>query len=371
MIFCHDGIWEKEKWPKSIVVNGSVLMEGQKMSKSLNNIIPLINAIENFGADPLRLSLMVTAEPLKDADFSPDLAKNMMEALNRFYERAIKVIKSEDGNSSQLKEIDNWMLSRLQYYIKDANEAMKEMKVRRTIHAAFYNLNQDLEWYLKRVDSDRNDRDRASSISFVEKKVLDTQVKMLTPFTPHLCEEIWEAMEKEGLVTFAKWPTADPGLVSKKSEELEDIIKNSVEDVLKIIRVTGIKPTKIHFYTADGWKWKIYMKALEIANKGELKVGNLIKEAFKDDEIKTRTKFVPNYCRTIVEDITKTPERTTQLRLRIGTVNETKLLQDAGSFLQNEFGCKVSVGGESDPWIEDPMRRANRAKPFRPAIYVE
>jgi leucyl-tRNA synthetase len=77
MLFCHEGIWTPENWPRGIVVNGSVLMEGGKMSKSLNNIIPLINAIEMFGVDPLRLSLMITAEPLKDADFSPDLAKNM------------------------------------------------------------------------------------------------------------------------------------------------------------------------------------------------------------------------------------------------------------------------------------------------------
>ncbi len=371
MIFCHNGIWPRENWPRGIVVNGSVLMEGAKMSKSLNNIIPLINAIERFNADPLRLSLMITAEPLKDADFSPDLAKNIMDNLERFYNHAMKVIKTGEGDAPELTEIDGWMLSRLQGHIADANEAMEEMKIRRTIHAAFYNLNQDLEWYLKRVHNDRDKSNRREAIAHIERTILDAQVRMLAPFTPHLCEEIWEAMGGEGLVAFAQWPQVDESLVRSDSEELEEIIKTSMEDVQNITKVTGIKPARIHFYTADGWKWKIYMKALEMAERGELDVGSLIKEAFKDDEMKARSKIVPNYCRTIVEDVTKTPDRILRLRRERGVFNETMLLQDAASFFQAEFGCEVTVAGESDPWIEDPAKRAQRAKPYRPAIYIE
>ncbi len=97
MIFIHDAIWGREYWPQGIFVNGSVLMEGAKMSKSMNNIIPLVNAIDRFGADPLRISLMITAEPLKDADFSPDLAKSMMGLLEGFYARAQRIISREAG----------------------------------------------------------------------------------------------------------------------------------------------------------------------------------------------------------------------------------------------------------------------------------
>ncbi|NIP37432.1 MAG: hypothetical protein GWN39_20965, partial [Thermoplasmata archaeon] len=45
--------------------------------------------------------------------------------------------------------------------------------------------------------------------------------------------------------------------------------------------------------------------------------------------------------------------------------------EDAASFFEAEFGCGVTVAGESDPWIHDPENRASRAKPYRPAIYVE
>ena len=371
MVFVHDAIWPRELWPRGIYVNGSVLMEGAKMSKSLNNIIPLINAIDMFGADPLRLGLMITAEPLKDADFSPDLAKSMRDNLEKFHVRAQEIINQGKGSTKNLRDIDKWMLSRLQNHIADAIESMTELKVRRTIHAALYELNQDVEWYMKRVAMYRDRNDRAQAIRHVEWTVLDAQVRMMAPFTPHLCEEIWEMMGGRGFVAFAKYPEVDKGLVQKESETLESIIQSSLEDVQNITKVTGIKPSKIHFYTADGWKWKIYLKALELANKAALDVGALIKEAFKDEEMKVRSKVVPGFARTVVEDVIKLPASDLEMRLRLGQLNEVAVLQDASMFMEAEFGCPVVISAESDPWIDDPAKRANRAKPYRPAIYVE
>ena len=370
MLFCHEGIWPSEKWPKGIVVNGSVLMEGSKMSKSLNNIVPLINAIEMFGADPLRMSLMITAEPLKDADFSPDLAKNMRDNLEKFYNRAKEVITQGKGNNSDLKPIDKWMLSKLQGHISEANEAMEELKVRKTIHSALYNLNGDMDWYRKRIARYMDNTDRSEAIKYVEWKVLDTQVRMLAPFTPHLCEEIWEMMGEEDFIAFAKWPETDKRLVDKQSEELEEIIQTCMEDIQKITKVTGITPSNIHFYTADGWKWKIYLKALALAKERQLEIGKLIQESFKDDELKTRTKEVPKFARQIIDDVIKLPERNLELRLKMRQLNEVSILQDSINFIEAETGAKVSIGAESDPWIEDPVKRATRSKPYRPAIYI-
>jgi leucyl-tRNA synthetase len=371
MFFNHDAIFPRENWPRGIFVNGSVLMEGQKMSKSMNNIIPLVNAIDKFNTDPLRLALMITAEPLKDADFSPELAKSMQDNLERFYSAAMKVVGGEVKGEPTLNDIDEWMLSRLQSYIADANEAMTELKVRRTIHAALYDLNGDLDWYGKRVSTRRDRADRNNAINYVLRKVVDAQVRLLTPFTPHLCEEIWEAMGGEGYVAFAPWPTPEPELVKPEAEELEQSIRDILEDVQKIVKVTGIKPTKISFYTATSWKWKIYLRALELSNEGKLDIGTLIRDAFKDEDMKTRAKEVPAFARTVVEDVTKTPAAIMERRITMGQINESNLIEDASSFFRQEFGCEVTVANESDPWIEDPANRAKRSKPYRPAIYVE
>jgi len=371
MVFVHDGIWPREMWPRGIFVNGSVLMEGAKMSKSLNNIIPLINAVDTFGADPLRLSLMITAEPLKDADFSPELAKSMRDNLDKFYARAEEIVKHGRGSPKDLRDIDRWMLSRLQGHIADSQEAMTELKVRKTIHAALYELNQDLEWYTKRVAKQRDLKNRAGAVHHVEWTVLDAQVRMLAPFTPHLSEEVWESMGGEGFAAFAEYPKPDEGLARRDSEVLETIIQNSMEDVQNITKVTGIKPVKVHFYTADGWKWKMYLKALELSKRGDLDVGALIREAFRDEEMKNRAKVVPGFARAVVEDVVKLPAADLEMRLRLGQLNEVAVLQDAAAYIEAELGCGTAISGESDPWIEDPAKRAGRSKPYRPAIYVE
>src|SRR3970040_1388335 len=80
----HVAIFPEENWPKQIVVNGSVLMDGKKMSKSMGNIIPLRQAIRDYGADPIRLAIIISAELLQDADFNLESVsgiKNKLVAL--------------------------------------------------------------------------------------------------------------------------------------------------------------------------------------------------------------------------------------------------------------------------------------------------
>jgi len=58
----HVALFPEENWPQEIVVNGSVLMAGKKMSKSMGNIIPLRAAVRKYGADPIRLTILISAE---------------------------------------------------------------------------------------------------------------------------------------------------------------------------------------------------------------------------------------------------------------------------------------------------------------------
>ncbi len=80
-MFHHTALFRREMWPKGIVANGFVLMAGDKMSKSLENIIPLRQAVAKFGADPLRIGTLATAELNQDTDFSETLAATIQDRL--------------------------------------------------------------------------------------------------------------------------------------------------------------------------------------------------------------------------------------------------------------------------------------------------
>ena len=66
----HVVLFPKENWPKEIVVNGSVLMDGKKMSKSMGNIIPLRDAIKKYGANFLTPSLLRTSNAINVANIN-------------------------------------------------------------------------------------------------------------------------------------------------------------------------------------------------------------------------------------------------------------------------------------------------------------
>ena len=85
-IFNHSIIFPKSLWPRQIVVNGSVLMDGKKMSKSMGNIIPLRSTIKQFNADSIRVAMLVLGELLQDVDFSFSTLKGIYSRLNEIYE---------------------------------------------------------------------------------------------------------------------------------------------------------------------------------------------------------------------------------------------------------------------------------------------
>src|SRR5215472_4672685 len=107
-IFHHTALFPKDQWPKGIVANGFVLMAGDKMSKSLENIIPLRQAVAKFGADPLRIGTLATAELNQDTDFSEALTATLQDRLVNLILQSRKLGRMK-GRKTALSTLDKWM----------------------------------------------------------------------------------------------------------------------------------------------------------------------------------------------------------------------------------------------------------------------
>ncbi|MCP8322098.1 MAG: class I tRNA ligase family protein [archaeon] len=371
-IFNHVAIFPKELWPKQIVVNGSVLMEGKKMSKSLGNIIPLREAIRKFGADPLRLAILSTSELLQDADFSPSLAKSLNVKLERFYEFAMSVINLQEGYEDvELSNLDRWLISRLQRIIKAVKESMDKLRIREAINYSLYELDQDIQWYMRRSPMEDSSEIRKKAMAKVLKTLIEVRVRLLAPFAPYICEEIWEKMGKEGLVSNTDWPVYDEKKVDEKAEEMEEMITRTLEDTLNIIKVTKIKPSRIHYYTSAGWKWEAYLKALEILETGVSDIGEMMKRLTEDKSMRKMSKELYRFVQRVYDEVRETPFDLRQKRLRVKIIDELNVLRDSTEFFEKELGVKVEVYSEEDSKRFDPMDKANLAQPYRPAIYID
>jgi len=370
-MFNHTAIFPRSLWPRQIVVNGSVLMEGKKMSKSYGNIIPLREAINIFGADALRLAVISTAELLQDADFSTSLAKSIREKLEHLYDSALDVIKLQgEGAEGKLKIEDRWLLTRLQQTVKNVTESMEKLKVREAIQQALYLFDRDLQWYMRRLSAGKRDAGNRV-VARVLKDVLDTRIRLLAPFAPYICEEIWQKMGGESFVSTASWPTCDGGKIDVKAEELEEMVRNMVEDTNSIVKATGIKPSRLCYYVASGWKWKVYLKVLEKVESEEFDVSSTIRELLTELRPAKDAKRLSDYVRRLAEEFKEMPPELRRRRLRIGVLEEYETLLGAVEFYNKMFDAETSVYREEDPEKYDPKSRAAFSQPHRPAIYVE
>jgi len=348
-------------------------MEGKKMSKSLGNIIPLKTAIREYGADPFRLTILSTAELVQDADFSVELAKSIRDRLDHFYAFALEVTatatRDEDKRLIGDAAIDLWMLSRLQRHIAAITEAMEKVRLREATHTALYILDQDTQWYLRRTRHATGDRRGVTAA--ILRRVLETRVKLLAPFTPHLCEEIWWQMGKSGFISVAPWPSHDPSQVDERVVVEEELVKSLMNDIFSILQATKITPKKVHVYTASEWKWDVYQTALRLTRDRMVTVNTLMQEVMTNPELRRHASRVVSFAQKLVNEMVKTPPEVAEARSRLGCVDEERVLNAAKGFYTAEFQAPFEIHREDHPDIDDPKGRAPLAEPYRPAIYIE
>jgi len=366
-IFNHVAIFPRELWPRQVVVNGSVLMEGKKMSKSMGNIIPLRDAVRTYGADPVRFAVLATAELLQDTDFSPALAKSTGDRLERFLAQVRSIAAMEGMSSGEPRQIDRWMISRLQRVIGAATESMEILRVREAIYNAFYLLSQDVQWYMRRSRAPGSEGFMKQTLD----EVLDAWVRLLAPFIPHVAEEAWSAMGHTKLVCEAPWPKPDEKKIDEKAESGEEYLRAVFEDTQRILQVTGIKPKRMVYYTAPAWKWKVYLRVIEATETGRADVGALMRELMRDPALRQRGELVQRFVQKAVQDVLQAASEIRRRRVGLGIVDDSALLKEAASFISQEFEAKVEVYSAEDTNRYDPKKRSELAEPYRPAIYVE
>ncbi|MEM2304299.1 MAG: leucine--tRNA ligase, partial [Candidatus Methanomethylicia archaeon] len=330
-IFNHVAIFPRELWPRQIVVNGSVLMMGQKMSKSMGNIIPLRDAIKEYGADVLRMAILSVAGLLQDVDFSPALAKSIREWIDGFFKESIELIEAYKSMriKPKFESIDEWMISRLQKHIIEASKAMEVLEVRDSILHAAYLLDKDIQWYKKRAMLDESNEERKVAIINTLYQVLHTRVRMLAPIIPHVCEELWSLMGEEGFVSLARWPEPDESKINIRAELTEDYIMKVIEDTGKIFEILKVKPSKIYYYTTHKWRQRMFLKILEMIGRGVKSKSDIIRELLKDSVFKEHVKDISRLVDRMMDIALTTINREAVIK---NPIDEYKILSEACKF---------------------------------------
>jgi leucyl-tRNA synthetase len=359
----HVALFPEENWPQEIVVNGSVLMAGKKMSKSMGNIIPLRDAVRKYGADPLRLTILISAELLQDADFNVEAINGIKNKLESMHENCAKT-KSEE--IPELEPEDKWIFSVLQNLASNVSQSMDKIRLREALHHILYDFDSELQWYLKRAKSKQR-----TNISGILHKILSSRVLMLSPFAPHIAEEMWEKLGNSELASKSAWPSSVGTEIDSKSIQTETLLKSIIDDINNILKVTKISPKKIIIYTAEQWKSKVYNSILKNVLDGQTNVGTIIKSLIANKETE-QIKKDPDFVKKTLNDILSEPAELRKGRMSVGQIDEREIISsELSSLVKNDYNVELDVFSESDSEKYDPKNKAKNARPFKPAILIE
>jgi leucyl-tRNA synthetase len=360
-IFNHLAIFPKKYWPEEIVVNGSVLMDGKKMSKSMGNIIPLRDAIKTHGADSIRLAILISAELLQDADFNQEAVRGIK---NKLENMLVESDRYKTAKETSLVQEDRWIYSKLQQLIAKATTSIQKMRLREALHHVLYEFDSDMQWYLKRVEA----KNRTNQTGILH-DILSTRVLMLSPFAPYVSEEMWSRLGNQGLASKSSWPIPDETKIDLLSVQSESLLRTTLEDIKNIIKVTKMNPKKITIYTAATWKTKAYQKILSQVTSGDVNIGTIIKLLIADSET-SEIKKDPDFVKKTVNDILSESQDSRNSK-KVGIVDEVKALSELESLVKTEYGIGLQVFSESDQAKYDPKNKARTARPYKPAILIE
>ena len=91
----------------------------------------------------------------------------------------------------------------------------------------------------------------------------------------------------------------------------------------------------------------------------------------KDPNMKRMADKVAKFVHQVIDEIKRMPDDKKNRQLKVGIIDEDKALKEAEAFFERELNAEISAYHEENPRRHDPKKRAELAKPYRPAIYVQ
>ncbi|MEJ2580490.1 MAG: class I tRNA ligase family protein, partial [Acidobacteriota bacterium] len=205
--------------------DGDIELEAQveKMSKSKLNVVNPDDVIEAYGADAMRLYELFMG-PLEVQ--KPWQMKDV-EGVNRFLQRVWRLVVDEKSGGLNPK-------------LSDAPASL-EPALERTLHKTIKKVTSDTETLqmntaIAQMMIFTNDATSASSLPL---GIVDAFLRLLSPYAPHLCEELWQRLGEEELIAHAAWPSWDPELARDEMITIVIQVNGKKRDELQVDREIG------------------------------------------------------------------------------------------------------------------------------------
>lgn len=216
---------------KKLFTQGMVIKDGAKMSKSKGNVIKPEQLIDKYGADTVRLYTLFVGPPEKDAEWDDEAVKGAWRFLNRVW----RIVNQITENRVQITEnIDKKATKELKRKthetIKDVTEDIEEDFHFNTAIASIMEL-------VNLVQSARQENGGQTRFR-AERKILseaiETVVILVSPFIPHIAEELWHRLGYKKSILEVPWPSYEEEALEKEEVEIAVQINGKVKDTMNV-----------------------------------------------------------------------------------------------------------------------------------------
>ena len=244
-----------------LVHQGVITNRGAKMSKSRGNVITPDSYIRDYGSDVFRMYMMFMGSYTEGGDWSDEGIQGMNRFLNRVW-RLLGIIKKTPPQRNETEKV--MQLDRQRHYaIKMVTQDLNRFQFNTSISRIMELVNL-IYLYIQDVKPEKQNRKLVYS-------VLGTLIQLLSPFAPHMGEELWHQLGYEGSVFDSDWPewneeilkTETVTMVVQVNGKLRSRLEVDADSEDEIVKEMALKDEKIEKYT----KGKEIIKILIIKNK--------------------------------------------------------------------------------------------------------
>ena len=230
--------------------------QGRKMSKSLGNGIDPLEAIEKYGADALRYTLITGNAPGNDMRFYWERVEASRNFANKVWNASRFImmndpdnkIKTTDEQPDNLTAADKWILSKMNHLIAEVTENMEKYE----LGIAVAKLNDFIweefcDWYIEMVKPRLyNDEDTTKNAAiWTLKTVLIDALKLLHPYMPFITEEIFcNIQDDEESIMISSWPVYDEKFNFPDEEVAIQTIKEAVRNIRNVRAQMNVAPSR-------------------------------------------------------------------------------------------------------------------------------
>jgi leucyl-tRNA synthetase len=236
-----------------LLTQGMVLKDGQVMSKSKGNVVDPDDMIAKYGADALRLYVMFVAPPEKEIEWTDAGLEGSWRFLTRVWRLVDQVAELVGGEGIpapgelELDETERALRRKTHDTIRRVTLDIDPRVHLNTAVSALMELVNDLYAFCNRHDQLRIGRDPDEDVGTFErtatiavlKEAVEALVRMISPFTPHMAEELWERLGHGDGIVAAGWPEFDEAVAKAEQVVVPVQVNGKVRGRLTVPAGTG------------------------------------------------------------------------------------------------------------------------------------